>query len=318
MAARRRIGWPVDMPPSMPPARAVLRPMRPSREHDLVVRLGAGPARRREPVAHLDPLHGLDAHEGERETRVQLAVVVHVRAESRRRSVRHAPRTRRPRVSFDRRIRSISATILPAAASSMHRTGDASIASRSASAGTVDRARHLHGADLHHVGQHADPQLGQERLAARPDRDPGGGLPRAGALQDVAHVVEPVLLHAHQVRVPGPRTGQTRVGILRALDRHEVRVLRLELDVRDRDRHRRPEALPVAHARQDLEPVRLEALPAASSVAVAASRELPGDLLRDDAHAGREALQDRDQRLPVRFAGREHPQHAAHHKGPGC
>ena len=31
MAARRRIGWPVDMPPSMPPARAVLRPMRPSR-----------------------------------------------------------------------------------------------------------------------------------------------------------------------------------------------------------------------------------------------------------------------------------------------
>ena len=72
-----------------------------------------------------------------------------------------------------------------------------------------------------------------------------------------------------------------------------------------------PEALPVAHARQDLEPVRLEPLPAAASVAVPAPRELPGDLLRDDAHAGREALQDRDQRFPVRFAGREHPQHAA-------
>ena len=31
IAARRRIGWPVDIPPSMPPARAVFRPMRPAR-----------------------------------------------------------------------------------------------------------------------------------------------------------------------------------------------------------------------------------------------------------------------------------------------
>ena len=31
IAARTRIGWPVDIPPSIPPARAVVRPIRPSR-----------------------------------------------------------------------------------------------------------------------------------------------------------------------------------------------------------------------------------------------------------------------------------------------
>ena len=73
-----------------------------------------------------------------------------------------------------------------------------------------------------------------------------------------------------------------------------------------------PEALPVAHARQDLEPVRLEPLSASAPVAVAAPRQLPGDLLGNDPHAGREALHDRDQRFAVRFAGREHPQHGVH------
>ena len=157
------------------------------------------------------------------------------------------------------------------------------------------------------MGEHADPELGEERLAAGADRDTGGRLAGAGSLQDVAHVVEPVLLHAHQVRVARPRTGQPRVGILSALDRHQLRVLRLELDVRDRDRHRGAEALPVAHPRQDLEPVRLEPLPSAASVAVPTPGELPRDLLRNDAHACREPLQDRDQRLAVRFTGREHP-----------
>ena len=47
--------------------------------------------------------------------------------------------------------------------------------------------------------------------ATRAQRDPGGGLAGAGALEDRAGLVEAVLLHARQVGVAGARAGQRRV-----------------------------------------------------------------------------------------------------------
>ena len=63
-------------------------------------------------------------------------------------------------------------------------------------------------------------------------------------------------------------------------------------------------------AGEDLEPVPFEPLPPTPSVALTPARQLPLDLLGSDGNARGQTLKDRDQRLPVRFPGREHPQHA--------
>ena len=112
------------MPPSMPPARAVVLVDPPVAHDDLVVRLRTRPGRRREPVADLDALHRLDAHQREREPAVELAVVVHVGAEARRARRRRAPRRRRRRCrapSAGGRSRRPSPSTPPA---SKHRTGE--------------------------------------------------------------------------------------------------------------------------------------------------------------------------------------------------
>ena len=108
--------------------------------------------------------------------------------------------------------------------------------------------------------------------------------------------------------VPQPVKTVVWTGIGLALDRHQIPVLRLPFGVLDRERDRAPERSPVSHARKDLEPVRLELLAAATAVAVATPRELLGDLLERDRHAGRQTLQDPGERLPMRFTGREQAQ----------
>src|SRR3954451_904665 len=55
--------------------------------HDLVVSLGAAPAGHVEALAELDGLHRLDAHQGLREHPVELAVPMHVAAETDRHAV---------------------------------------------------------------------------------------------------------------------------------------------------------------------------------------------------------------------------------------
>ena len=294
----------------MPPARAVLRPMRPSREHDLVVRLGAGPARRREPVPHLDPFHRLDAHQGERQARVELAVVVHVRAEPGRRAVRHH---------------------LEDPAHGVLRPAD-----------PVDLGDHLVRRRL----VDAPDGRGVDRVQVRraPER-----RDRAGTFTDPIWTTwesTPIPTSARNALQHAPTA--TRAAVSRALARSKT--LRTSSNPYfwaptrsawpGRGRVRRasgssapstairsayfasnstfgiviatgaPRLLPWRTPRQDLEPVGLEPLPATATVAVAAARQLSGDLLRDDAHARRQTLQDRDQRLPVGFAGREHAQHA--------
>src|SRR5439155_20469 len=84
-----------------------------------------------------------------------------------------------------------------------------------------------------------------ERLAWAPRGDTGGRLPRARALEDVPHVVEPVLHDAGEIGVAWAWTGELfpRVGL--ALDRHQVPVLLLPLRVLDRDGDGAAERAPV-------------------------------------------------------------------------
>ena len=106
-----------------------------------------------------------------------------------------------------------------------------------------------------------------------------------------------------------PREPVCRIAL--ALHGHQVPVLRLPLVVGDRDRDGRPERPSVSDPTQDVERVGLQALPPAAAVPVAAPSELTRDLLGSHGHGRRHALEDGHERLPVGFAGGEHPEHGS-------
>ena len=88
MATRATIRAPLEIPPSIPPARSVGRTYPSLRiVGDGVVRVRAAPRRVVPPIADLDGLDGLDAHERLGQEGVELAVPVHVAAQADRDAV---------------------------------------------------------------------------------------------------------------------------------------------------------------------------------------------------------------------------------------
>ena len=148
-----------------------------------------------EAVADLDTFHGLDAHECEREPRVELAVVVHVGAQARRRTEGHhleypAHRVARlPRsVDLGNHLRGGGRVEAP----HRRRVHNPAILRT----GKTRPGRRLHFADLDDVREHLDAQLGQECLAEVAQAHPGRGFAGAGTLQHVPNIAEAVLHHA--------------------------------------------------------------------------------------------------------------------------
>lgn len=78
IAARTRRTSPVDILPSVPPARPVARRIVPVSSRAIRRRRPSRGGRGDEAVAELDPLDRLDAHERAGEARVESAVPVHV------------------------------------------------------------------------------------------------------------------------------------------------------------------------------------------------------------------------------------------------
>ena len=168
--------------------------------------------------------------------------------------------------------------------------------------------------DAEHLAEQAPRHLAE--------RHPRGRLPRAGPLQDGAGVIEAVLLHPGQVRVPRPRPGQRRVpGLAVQLARgHRVgRHDRLPLGpfgVGDPDRQRAAERAAVPDAPGELHLVLLERHPRAAAVTGPPAGQRGGDVLGADPHSGGHALADRDQRAPVRFTCGQPAKHALDPMGP--
>src|SRR5204863_9240485 len=67
------------------------------------------------------------------------------------------------------------------------------------------RTRDDRGTDAGHVAGDVHADLAQQLARDGPDRHARGGLTRARALEDVAHILLPVLPETGQVRVPRPR-----------------------------------------------------------------------------------------------------------------
>ncbi len=179
--------------------------------------------------------------------------------------------------------------------------------------------RHRDSAEGHHVGEdlHAEGLL-EHPLGDLAERDPRGGLPRAGPLQNRPGVGVPELLHARQIRVAGPGPGQRGVAGLavQVFLGHRVgghdRLPLGPLGVADPDRDRPAEGDAVPHAAGELHLVLLELHPRAAPVA----GPPPGERLRHvragHPHPGRHAVTDRRERPAMRLARRQPPKHDVH------
>ena len=167
-------------------------------------------------------------------------------------------------------------------------------------------------ADLDDRAGDLDPELAQQRLRDGTGRDEHGRVPRARALKRVPHVLVAVL----------ERTGE--IGVPRSRERHRLRPLPARLALRrprahaplpvrvvavaDDERNGRPESPPVAQAGEHLDYVLLELLAGAPAVALLPATEVAVDRGAVELESRGQAGQDRDERRPVRFAGRRQPE----------
>ena len=156
------------------------------------------------------------------------------------------------------------------------------------------------------------PNCAEQRLGQRADGHARGGFAGAGALQNVAGVVEIVLDGAGEVGVAGPRAGDglaacpsRAVGIFDGQRFGPV----LPVLVADEDGDGRADGVRVAHAGHNFGAVGLDLHAAAAAVALLAAPELAIDGVERDGDAGRESGQRRHQAFAVRLAGGLKSQH---------
>ena len=229
--------------------------------------------RERETVADLDALHRLDAHEREREPRVEPVLFRRVRAEPRRHARRAYLDDAADRVALGARL-----------------------VDARAQAGLVDDA-----------ASHRDADRGQQRLRHPAGRDVDGGVPGRRAFERVADVVVAVLQHAGEVGVTGPRqrdglrslAGRLALGRPR---RHPPRPV-LVVDVAHDERERRSQGAPVPQACEHLDAVLFDLLPGRAAVAFLPPFQVGVDRLTVEREAGGEPAEDRHERGPMRLTG---------------
>src|SRR5215472_2546689 len=252
IAARSRMGSPVLMPPSIPPARC-----------------------RPEAVADLDSLDGLDAHQRAGQPAIQAPVPMDVAAKAGRQPVRDdlddaaervAVAVRRIDLGLHRRTR--------AGVQAPDRVGVDPVGVLRLWNVVLWRGNRAERDDV-------TQDLGADHLAQQVARDlaqcdPGRGLPRAGALQDCPGVVVAVLLPAGQVSVARPGSGERGIASLCCeylvadwVGRHDTLPLG-PLGVPDPDGDRAAQGHSVPDAAGDLDLVLLELHPRAAAVTRAA------------------------------------------------
>ena len=174
---------------------------------------------------------------------------------------------------------------------------------------------HRHRTELDDVRDDPHSQsLLEQVLGDHAERDPGRGLPGAGALQDRPGIGVAVLLHPGQVGVPRPGAGQRSVaglafeeGRVDGVGRHHRLPLR-PLAVADPDRHRAAQGQAVAHAAEDLHLVLLERHPGPAAVPEPPPGKILSQVRAGHRHAGWDALQHGHQRRAVRLT-RGQPTH---------
>src|SRR3954470_1164301 len=277
---------------------------------DLVVRLRAGAARDVEAVAERDALARLDRAQRAGEAPVEALLPAHVRADAghdaERDHLEHAA---------DRLVRLAELVdVLDHRAARVAVQATDGVVVDALEVGRLQRAvgpRRVDGPDLHDVGAHLAADRAQERLAEPAARDTRGGLARARALEDVAHVGRAVLPRADEVGVAGAR--QVHLGYV-GLDRPRVHPLLPvgEVAVLDLEGDRPAERTSVADPGGDLRAVALDLHAPAAAVAELAARHVAVDRLAIELEAGGQPLDDAGQAGAVRLAGGDELESGTH------
>jgi hypothetical protein len=156
------------------------------------------------------------------------------------------------------------------------------------------------------VAADLDPELGQEPLGECARRHPGGGLTRAGTLEDVPSIDAVVFEDASEVGVtgPGPRDPAPPYLTRRfgALVGHDVFPVG-PVPVGDQHGNGRPERLSSPKTREPFDAIALDFHPGSAPVALHATGELLVHPLSCDWEASRQTLDDGDEGLAMGFAG---------------
>ena len=160
-----------------------------------------------------------------------------------------------------------------------------------------------------------DAELLQQAHGDGPGAHPGGGLPGAGPLQDVAHVGETVLHGSGQVGVAGADAGDTAVAallgrILHVFHGHGLGPVGPVL-VLDGHADGAAQGQAVADARHYVGPVLFDKLATAPPVAPLPPRQLDADVLLADGQGRGDALHDYHQALAMGLACRKPPDHSS-------
>jgi len=154
-------------------------------------------------------LDGRNRHERAREEAVELCDPLHVAAEARRHAVRDDFEPAAQRV----------AGVAGAIDLRHHQALDGRVGDVQQRVGgnrphtrerNRERIRDRHRTDRHDVARDLRADGAQQLTRDRADRDAGGRLARARALEHVPHVVVAVLHEAGEIRVSGPRTRDRR------------------------------------------------------------------------------------------------------------
>lgn len=291
-------------------AGVVSRPREPvAFEHDGVVHLAAVADRSGPAVAELHRLHGLDGEHGLGDAAVELAVAVDVRTQPHRHAGGHDLDD--PADGVAARAGGVDGLDEPLRRFGIQRADLALIGQERERLGVAAvqlgldllGAGGLCGADAAHVRADADAQLPEQRAGTGAERHAGGGLARAGPLEDVAHVGGvAVLERAREIGVPGPRDDE-RLGIRPAgADAHALGPVG-PVAVADHERHRRAQRLAEANAREELRLVLLDFHAAAAAVAHLPAREVAVDVGGEERHARGQPLDDPHQRGAVALTG---------------
>ena len=279
-------------------------------DRNLVVSGSAGAVGGGETVTNLNALNGLNTHQGCSKARVQAAVPVHVRTQSRRHTVReHLNHTAESLTVLVRLVHALNHRVRGCLVEAAQRVSVqlVNIAGRRhrGTFGSV-HATHSHG-----VRDQLNAQSLQNLSGNHTKSHAGRSLTCGGALQHRASLREVVLLHAGKVGVAGTRAGQRRVtsAVLNQLGVNRIGAHHVSplgpLGVGNLNSDRAALSQAVAHTTQDAHTILLELH--AGTAAVAETAASPGVThhIAGEFHTGGNPLKDANERLAVGFSGSE-------------
>ena len=259
-----------------------------------VVHLRAGPPGRLESQADLHALDRLHGHHGLRQTAVELAVPLGMRAQAERQPLDAHLDDAAQRVAF--LPLGVDQLLDGRVAVGVERIDLAGVAQLSLRFERAGLGLDAQPAQLDDVAEGRDAERRQQLLGQRAGRHADRRFAGAGPFEHAADRPQE-LDRAGQIAVAGPRALQV------------VEPLELGVLVDHLQGDRAAERLLVPDAAEDLDLIGLDPLPAAASVAPLATAQLAVDRLGFDFHSGRKAVDQGQQGLAVRLAGGPVTQH---------